>query len=138
MKLPSVLRLSPQWTPYVLISPFLILFAVFGLFPLLFSLYLAFQTWEPTSGLGAMTFVGFDNYAFALQDEWFWKSLGNTAWLAFASGVPQHVVAIPLAYFIHSSFKRLRNGERRKGRNASAPAMHGTSFRVAKSTAPVC
>ncbi len=110
MKLPSVLRLSPQWTPYVLISPFLILFAVFGLFPLLFSLYLAFQTWEPTSGLGAMTFVGFDNYAFALQDEWFWKSLGNTAWLAFASGVPQHVVAIPLAYFIHSSFKRLRNG----------------------------
>ena len=110
MKLPSVLRLSPEWTPYVLISPFLILFAVFGLFPLLFSLYLAFQTWEPTSGLGAMTFVGFDNYAFALQDEWFWKSLGNTAWLAFASGVPQHVVAIPLAYFIHSSFKRLRNG----------------------------
>ncbi len=110
MKLPSALRLSPQWTPYVLISPFLILFGVFGLFPLLFSLYLAFQTWEPTSGLGAMTFVGFDNYAFALQDEWFWKSLGNTAWLAFASGVPQHVVAIPLAYFIHSSFKRLRNG----------------------------
>jgi multiple sugar transport system permease protein len=110
MKLPAALRLSPQWTPYVLISPFLLLFAVFGLFPLLFSLYLAFQTWEPTSGLGAMTFVGFDNYAFALQDEWFWKSLGNTAWLAFASGVPQHVVAIPLAYFIHSSFKRLRNG----------------------------
>jgi multiple sugar transport system permease protein len=110
MKLPSVMRLSPQWTPYVLISPFLILFGVFGLFPLLFSLYLAFQTWEPTSGLGAMTFVGFDNYAFALQDEWFWKSLGNTAWLALASGVPQHVVAIPLAYFIHSSFKRLRNG----------------------------
>ena len=36
--------------------------------------------------------------------------MGNTAWLALASGVPQHVVAIPLAYFIHSSFKRLRNG----------------------------
>jgi multiple sugar transport system permease protein len=57
-----------------------------------------------------MHFVGFDNYLFALQDEWFWKSLKNTAWLALASGVPQHVVAIPLAYFIHSSFKKLRNG----------------------------
>ena len=84
------------------LSPFVILFAVFGVFPLAFSLYLAFQTWEPTSGLGAMEFVGLDNYAFALQDEWFWKSLKNTAWLALASGVPQHLVAIPLAYFIHA------------------------------------
>jgi multiple sugar transport system permease protein len=44
-----------------------------------------------------------------LQDEWFWKSLGNTAWLAVSSGVPQHLVAIPLAVFIHTAFKRLRN-----------------------------
>jgi multiple sugar transport system permease protein len=107
MKLP---RLPPQWTPYVLLSPFVILFLVFGMFPLAFSLVLAFQTWEPTSGLSTMQFVGLDNFAFALHDEWFWKSLKNTAWLAIASGVPQHLVAIPLAVFIHTSFKRLRNG----------------------------
>jgi multiple sugar transport system permease protein len=110
MKLPAALRLSPTLAPYVFLSPFVILFAVFGVFPLFFSLYLAFQTWEPTSGLGAMEFVGLSNYAFALQDEWFWKSLKNTAWLALASGVPQHLVAIPLAVFIHTSFKQLRNG----------------------------
>jgi multiple sugar transport system permease protein len=110
MKLPAALRLSPAVTPYVLLSPFLILFAVFGVFPLAFSLYLAFQSWEPTSGLAAMEFVGASNFAFALQDEWFWKSLKNTAWLAVASGLPQHLVAIPLAVFIHTSFKRLRNG----------------------------
>ena len=109
MKLPAIPRLSPEWAPYVFLVPFFVLFAVFGLFPLLFSLYLAFQSWEPTSGLGAMTFVGLENYAFALQDEWFWKSLKNTGWLALASGVPQHLVAIPLACFIHSSFKRMRN-----------------------------
>jgi multiple sugar transport system permease protein len=110
MKLPPFLRLSPEWTPYVLLSPFVILFMVFGMFPLVFSLYLAFQTWEPTSGLSAMQFVGLENFAFSLQDEWFWKSLKNTAWLAVASGVPQHLVAIPLAVFIHTSFKKLRNG----------------------------
>ena len=110
MKLPAALRLSPESTPYVLLSPFVILFLVFGVFPLAFSLYLAFQSWEPTSGLASMHFVGLDNYLFALRDEWFWKSLKNTGWLALASGVPQHLVAIPLAYFIHSSFKRLRNG----------------------------
>lgn len=106
----SALRLSPRWAPYVFISPFLLLFAVFGVFPLLFSLHLAFQSWEPTSGLDAMEFVGWDNFAFALQDEWFWKSLKNTLWLAVVSGAPQHLVAIPLAVFIHSSFKRLRDG----------------------------
>ena len=110
MKLPAALRLSPACTPYVLLSPFVLLFGLFGVFPLGFSLYLAFQSWEPTSGLGEMQFVGLDNYLFALQDEWFWKSLKNTAWLALASGVPQHLVAIPLASFIHASFKRLRNG----------------------------
>ena len=110
MRLPPSLRLSPRWAPYLLISPFLVLFAVFGVFPLGFSLYLAFQAWEPTSGLEAMRFVGLGNFAFALQDPWFWKSLKNTTWLAFMSGVPQHLVAIPLAAFIHASFKTLRDG----------------------------
>ena len=102
-------RLSPQAVPYVLLSPFVVLFLVFGVFPLGFSFFLAFQSWEPTAGLASMKFVGLDNFAFAITDEWFWKSLKNTAWLALAAGVPQHVVAIPLAYFIHTSFKRTRN-----------------------------
>lgn len=110
MKRSYLPSLSPRWAPYVFISPFLILFVVFGLFPLLFSLYLAFQSWEPTNGLHSMQFVGWENFTFAYEDEWFWKSLKNTGWLAVASGVPQHLVAIPLAYFIHTSFKRLRNG----------------------------
>ena len=110
MRWPTALRLSPRWAPYVFISPFLVLFAVFGVFPLLFSLHLAFQSWEPTSGLDAMEFVGLDNFVFALGDEWFWKSLKNTLWLAVASGAPQHLVAIPLAVFIHNSFGRLRDG----------------------------
>lgn len=109
MKRSLLPRLSPEWAPYVFLSPFVVLFVVFGIFPLGFSFYLAFQSWEPTAGLSAMKYVGLENFIFALQDEWFWKSLLNTGWLAFAAGVPQHVVAIPLAYFIHSSYKRYRN-----------------------------
>lgn len=102
-------RLSPKYVPYILVLPFIALFLVFGVFPLMFSLYLSFQSWEPTAGLSSMKFVGLSNFSFAITDEWFWKSLKNTTWLAFASGVPQHVVAIPLAYFIHSSFVKTRN-----------------------------
>lgn len=101
--------LPVRWAPYVFLAPFVLLFAVFGVFPLLFSLWLAFQSWEPTAGLGAMRFVGLDNFTFALADAWFWKSMINTGWLALVSGVPQHLVAIPLAVFIHQSFGRLRN-----------------------------
>ena len=86
-----------QWAPYIFISPFFILFAVFSLFPLLFSIYLSFNQWEAASGVDAMQWVGLDNYKYALSDPWFLRSLGNTGWLALASGVPQHLVAIPLA-----------------------------------------
>ena len=103
------LRVSARSAPYVLLLPFITLFLVFGLFPLLFSFYLAFQSWEPTSGLESMQYVGLSNFAFALTDEWFWKSMFNTLWLAVAGGVPQHLVAIPLACFIHAGFKRWRN-----------------------------
>jgi multiple sugar transport system permease protein len=98
-----------KWAPYIFISPFFILFAVFSLFPLLFSIYLSFNQWDAASGIGAMQWVGLDNYKFALTDPWFAKSLANTVWLALASGVPQHLVAIPLAAFIHNTFKRSRN-----------------------------
>ena len=37
-----------QIAPYLFISPFFILFLVFGLFPLLFSIYLAFMRWDPS------------------------------------------------------------------------------------------
>lgn len=103
------LRLSPRLAPYVFISPFLFLFGIFGIFPLVFSLYLSFQAWEPTSGLGTMDFVGFENFVFAVQDPWFWKSLKNTLWLGLASGLPQHLVAIPLAVFIHHNIRWMRD-----------------------------
>jgi len=101
--------LRPARAPYVFLSPFLLLFAIFGLFPLLFSFAMAFMRWDPVEGLGAMRFAGLSNFSFTLGDPWFWKSLGNTLWLSFAAGVPQHVVAIPLAYFIHRTLHRLRN-----------------------------
>ena len=98
-----------RWAPYFFLAPFMLLFFVFGLFPLGFSLVLAFQSWDPVQGLSSMTFVGLKNFAFLLEDDWFWKSLYNTLWLAVVSGLPQHLVAIPLACFIHKRLGRWRN-----------------------------
>ncbi len=108
--MPAMSATRLKWAiPYLYLSPFLVLFAVFGLFPLAFSLFLAFQSWDPIQGFEAMTFVGLANFSFTLGDAWFWKSLGNTLWLAVVSGVPQHLVAIPLACFIQNRLGRIRN-----------------------------
>lgn len=98
-----------QLAPYLFISPFFILFAVFGLFPLLFSIWLSLHQWEAAAGLASMRWVGLANYLYAVTDPWFQKSLLNTLWFAVVAGVPQHLVALPLAYFIHTTFKRSRN-----------------------------
>jgi multiple sugar transport system permease protein len=100
---------NTAWAPYVLLAPFVLLFLVFGLFPIGFSFYLMFHTWDPLQGLDAMQFAGLDNVTFALQDPLLWTSLHNTLWLAVASGVPQHLVAIPLAYLINERLGRWRN-----------------------------
>jgi len=95
--------------PYLFIAPFFVLFAVFGLFPLLFSVWLSLHQWDATAGLSAMRWVGLENYRYAITDPWLHKSIGNTLWFALASGVPQHLVALPLAFFIHVTLKRSRN-----------------------------
>jgi multiple sugar transport system permease protein len=101
--------IKPSIAPYVLISPFIILFLVFGLFPIVFSFVLMFHTWDPVQGLASMQFVGLENLAFAIEDPLVWTSLGNTFWLAVASGLPQHLIAIPLAYLINEKLGRWRN-----------------------------
>ncbi len=95
--------------PYGFLLPFIVLFSVFGLFPLLFSVYLSFHLWNPVEGLGAMEFVGLENYHIALTDPWLWRSLRNTFWLAITSGLAQHLVAIPVAYVLVSMSDRFRH-----------------------------
>lgn len=97
------------FVPYLFLSPFFLLFGIFGIFPIVFSFVLMFQQWDPVQGLGAMQFVGLENIRFTLEDPWVWKSLANTFWLAIASGLPQHLVAVPLAYLINEKLQGSRN-----------------------------
>jgi len=95
--------------PYLFVAPFFLLFAAFGLFPLLFSIVLSLHQWDASAGLGAMQWVGLQNYWYALTDPWFRSSLGHTFWYGLAAGLPQHLLALPLAYYIHRRLKRSRN-----------------------------
>ncbi len=65
--------------PYLMfITPGLILYTVFIVFPIIFVLYLCFFNW---SGLGSMTFIGLDNFKTLFTSPrfapTFWNALGN-------------------------------------------------------------
>ncbi len=68
-------RMRKNWAAYVFISPFFILYSIFGLFGLIFSLYLSFHHWD---GLTPMRFRGLGNYVELFQDKIFWESIRNT------------------------------------------------------------
>jgi len=66
---------------WILLAPFLAIFALFVAYPLWRAGVLAFQQ---TFGPGTARFVGLENFRFLLRDPLFWKALGNTA--AFTAG----------------------------------------------------
>lgn len=90
---------------YLYISPFYILFAVFGVFPIFFTFYLSFFKWD---GLGDMTAVGMRNFELLVTDDKFWKAVTNTILLGLMGTLPQLFVALPLAFLLNSAFVRFR------------------------------
>ena len=64
-------------TFYGFISPWIIGFFIFSLYPLIYSIIISFHKWDL---VGEMKFIGFDNYiqAFSGKDKWFFQSLKVT------------------------------------------------------------
>jgi len=101
----AILRKS-TWTKmkrnkvaYAYISPFFILFAIFGLFPIASGLYISFFSWD---GMSSMRFVGIRNYYRLLQDAIFWKSLYNTFFIGIIAHIPILLGALGLASILNS------------------------------------
>ncbi|UCM91618.1 carbohydrate ABC transporter permease [Streptomyces marincola] len=89
--------------PYAYIAPFFLIFAVFGLFPLLFTFYIALFDWNP---IGDQTYIGFDNFTRLWEDGRFWNAAGNTVSIWLLSTLPQLMLALVLAHLLNHA--RLR------------------------------
>ena len=87
-----------RW-PYFFISPFYVLFLIFGLYPTFFSLYLSFTEWK---GLGPIKYVGLKNFELLLRDKVFQQSLQNGVILFFLYVPLMTFVALVLAVILNS------------------------------------
>lgn len=95
-----------QLTAYTFISPFFILFAIFGLYPILFTIYLSFFKWD---ALGPMKYVGLKNYELVTGDPTFWISFSNTLIMGLMGTVPQLIVALLVAVMLNSALNKFKN-----------------------------
>lgn len=68
-------NLKKYRAPYLFILPFFLLFFVFQLIPVLWTVYISFTEWR---GIGTPEFVGVRNYQKLWIDEMFWESFFNT------------------------------------------------------------
>ncbi|HEU0206129.1 MAG TPA: sugar ABC transporter permease [Pseudolysinimonas sp.] len=96
-------RWDVKASPYFYISPFFILFAIVGLFPLVYTGYVALLKFDPILHTG--TFIGFDNFIWVFQQRQFWIALRNTLTIFLLSAVPQIVIALAIAAVLDSNMK---------------------------------
>lgn len=81
----TLYQMRKNWTAYLAISPWVLVFSIFTLFSLVFSLYISFTKWnivEPQA-----PFVGLQNYIRLFSDPKFFQAVWNTI-LFTGFGVP--------------------------------------------------
>jgi ABC-type sugar transport system permease subunit len=82
-----------------------LLFAVFGLYPLLFSLYLSFVKWD---GLTPMQWVGLSNFVKMLDDDLLRRSLINTFIIGLQYVPPMMILAFFFAQLLNAQWLKLK------------------------------
>ena len=90
---------------YLFVSPFFILFAIFGLYPILFSLYLSLVKWD---GLTVPQFVGLANFRKLFTDPAFFRAIWNTLLIGVIYIPPMFIGAFLLAVLLNQQGLRLR------------------------------
>jgi cellobiose transport system permease protein len=96
-------RLDVKYSPYLYIAPFFVLFAVFGAYPLVYTLWVSLHEWDLLAQ--EHPFVGLANYSALMNDSDFWNSVYNTLGIFVISTVPQLLLALWLANLLNRQLR---------------------------------
>jgi cellobiose transport system permease protein len=75
------------------------MFLIFGLAPIIYSVYIAFFNWD---ALGTQEFIGLANFDELFLDTRFWNALVNTVDIWLLSTIPMLIFSIGLAAILHN------------------------------------
>jgi len=91
-----------KFTPYLLVSPYLLHVAVFVLFPVVFSVVLTFHSWNIIS---PMQYIGLANYERLFKDRLFWQAIYNTLRFLIVHIPLQILLALALAELLNRTVR---------------------------------
>ncbi len=91
----------------ILLSPWLIIFTVFWLYPVIYAGYLSFCDYETLTS--KTKFVGLANYFRIVNDPVFWIALKNTAFFTFISVPITTILALFLANLLNKKNIKFQN-----------------------------
>jgi cellobiose transport system permease protein len=87
-------------SPYAYVAPFFVLFAAFGMFPLLYTVWVSLHQVNQYD-INQMSWVGWQNFVDLWHDPLFWNALRNTLFIGVVSTVPQLFAALGLAHLLN-------------------------------------
>ncbi|MGE5683015.1 MAG: carbohydrate ABC transporter permease [Bacillota bacterium] len=99
----KVKQKTDLYSALMFLSPTMIVFTTFILFPVLFSFYLSFQQWNMFSS--ETVFVGLDNYKNMFSSEEFWMVLKNTAVYTIGTIPLNMIISLLIAYALNKKLK---------------------------------
>lgn len=92
----SLTRLDLRFSPYLYVLPFFVIFAIFGVYPIVYTVWIALTDRSPLNA--EISFVGLDNFVRLITDDpQFWNAVYNTFGMFVMASVPQLVIAMMLA-----------------------------------------
>lgn len=98
-----------KWA-YLFILPFFISFLTFGIYPIFYSFYISFQSYDPLSL--TMNYVGLANYERLVTSSFFWDSVKNTIQIWLFSIIPQLTIAMILSLILNERWVKGKNALR--------------------------
>ncbi|RMB61735.1 carbohydrate ABC transporter permease [Tessaracoccus antarcticus] len=96
-------RADVRYSPYLYVAPFFVLFALVGLFPLLYTFVVSLNDWNLLTGPGE--WVGLANFQRELTDPLFWNSIFNTFSIFLLSSIPQLIAAVAIAAVLDTNLR---------------------------------
>ncbi|MBB4688431.1 carbohydrate ABC transporter permease [Amycolatopsis jiangsuensis] len=98
-----VARLDRKATPFLFIAPFFAVFAVFGVFPLLYTTWVSLHDWDLLAGNRGG--FGFANYVELFGDPRFYNALVNTVGIFLLAAVPEFFLALGFAELLNRKLR---------------------------------
>lgn len=102
----SVRKWTHEFVPSLLLLPSILLLLAFAMFPMFFSLWLSFNTWNLADRTATWTFVGLGNFRTILTtDPFFWPSVQVTLVFVGVTVAIQMILGLAIALLLNDEFR---------------------------------